>query len=154
MQRTQTLTESERRVLEYNYTMGVTAGYTISFKSVSARSKVAIALTAKRGMTQADIDAVWEEHVCDIHQMNNIAHLKKLTLPHNTPARSLTKRQLEALEWVSDGKTMQDTELLMGLTSATLEKHLRLAREARAVETTAESVLKAALAKQMFILEV
>ena len=154
MQRTQTLTESERRVLEYNYTMGVTAGYTISFKSVSARSKGAIALTARRGMTQADIDAVWEEHGRDIHLMNNIAHLKILTLPYNTPARSLTKRQREALEWVGDGKTMQDTALLMGLTSATVEKHLRLAREALAVETTAQAVLKATFANQMFILEV
>ena len=154
MQRTQTLTESERRVLEYNYTMGVTAGYTISFKSVSARSKGAIALTARRGMTQADIDAVWEEHGRDIHLMNNIAHLKILTLPYNTPPRSLTKRQRGALEWVGDGKTMQDNALLMGLTSATVKKHLRLAREALAVETTAQAVLKAAFANQMFILEV
>ncbi len=134
--------------------MGVTAGYTISFKSVSAHSKGAIALTARRGMTQADIDAVWEEHGRDIHLMNNIAHLKILTLPYNTPALSLTKRQREALKWVGDGKTMQDTALLMGLTSATVEKHLRLAREALAVETTAQAVLKAAFANQMFILEV
>ncbi len=49
---------------------------------------------------------------------------------------------------------MQDTALLMGLTSATVEKHLRLAREALAVETTAQAVLKAAFANQMFILEV
>jgi LuxR family transcriptional regulator len=48
----------------------------------------------------------------------------------------------------------QDTALLMGLTSATVEKHLRLAREALAVETTAQAVLKAAFANQMFILEV
>jgi LuxR family transcriptional regulator len=39
--------------------------------------------------------------------MNNIAHLKILTLPYNTPARSLTKRQREALEWVGDGKTIK-----------------------------------------------
>lgn len=154
MQSTKTLTDAERRVLAFNYSMGVTAGYTISFKSVSARSKGAIALTAKRGISQDDIDAVWAEHGPDILLMNNIAHLKILTLPHTTPARSLTKRQREALEWVGDGKTMQDTALLMGLTSATVEKHLRLAREALAVETTAQAVLKAAFANQMFILEV
>lgn len=141
MQRTQTLSESERRVLEFNYSMGVTAGYTISFKSVSARSKGAIALTAKRGISQDEIDAVWDEHGRDIHLMNNIAHLKILSLPHTTPSRSLTKRQREALEWVGDGKTMQDTAMLMGLTSATVEKHLRLAREALAVETDRKSVV-------------
>ena len=60
MQRSKTLTDAERRVLEFNYGMGVTAGYTVSFKSVSVRSKGAIALTAKRGIGQGDIDAVWE----------------------------------------------------------------------------------------------
>lgn len=153
MQRTQTLTNAERRVLEFNYSMGVTAGYTVSFKSVSVRSKGAIALTARRGLSQDEIDAVWDEHGNDIHLMNNILHLKILSLPHNTPGRNLTPRQREALEWVGDGKTMQDTAILMGLTSATVEKHLRLARETLAVETTAQAVMKAAFANQMFILE-
>lgn len=40
MVETQTLTPAEARVVEFNHKMGVTAGYTISFKSVSARSKV------------------------------------------------------------------------------------------------------------------
>ena len=86
--------------------------------------------------------------------MNDILHLKILTLPYATPNRSLTPRQREALEWVGDGKTMQDIAVLMGLTSATVEKHLRLAREALSVETTAQAVLKAAFANQMFVMDV
>ena len=148
-----TLSPDEIRVLEFNASMGVKAGYTISFKSISARSKGAIALTAREGMSQDDIDAVWKEHGNDIQLMNSIAHLKILTLPYVSPKRVLTRRQREALQWVGDGKTMQDIAVLMGLTSATVEKHLRLAREALAVETTAQAVLKAAFANQMFILE-
>lgn len=150
---TKTLSSDEKRVYEFNRRMGVSAGYTISFKSVSVRSKGAISLAARDGMSQDDIDAVWDEHGRDIHLMNNIAHLKILTLPYTSPNRSLTKRQREALEWVGDGKTTQDIALLMGLTSATVEKHLRLAREALVVETTAQAVLKAALHNQMFVLE-
>ncbi|CRL11354.1 hypothetical protein NIT7321_02209 [Phaeobacter italicus] len=41
----------------------------------------------------------------------------------------------------------------MGLTTATVEKHLRLAREALSVETTAHAVLKAALHNQMYTME-
>lgn len=147
------LTAQELKVMEFNLRNKVTAGYTISFKSVSARSKGAISLAARVGMTQTDVDAVWAEHGDDIHLMNNVAHLKILTLPYNPPNRGLTKRQREALEWVGDGKTTQDIALLMGLTSATVEKHLRLAREALSVETTAQAVLKAALHNQMFVLE-
>ncbi len=147
------LTADEQRVVAFNLKMQVTAGYTISFKSVSARSKGAIALTAKPGMTQDEVDAVWAEHGRDIHLMNNVAHLKILTLPYTTPNRTLTPRQREALEWVGDGKTTQDIAVLMGLTSATVEKHLRLAREALSVETTAQAVLKAAMQNQMFVVE-
>jgi len=41
----------------------------------------------------------------------------------------------------------------MGLTPATVEKHLRLARDNLNVETTAQAVLKAALQNQMFVIE-
>lgn len=148
-----TLTPAERRVLDFNHRMKVLAGYTVSFKSISARSKGAIALTARAELTQDAVEDIWAEHGNDIQLMNEIAHLKILSLPYSTPKRALTKRQREALEWVGDGKTMQDIAILMGLTSATVEKHLRLAREALAVETTAQAVLKAAFANQMFVLD-
>ncbi|MEP1768268.1 MAG: LuxR family transcriptional regulator [Sulfitobacter sp.] len=154
MEKTKTLSPEEHRVLRFNRDMGVTAGYSISFKSISARHKGAIALTAAVGMEQADVDAVWDAHGADITLMNNIVHLKILTLPYTAPNRSLTPRQREALEWVGDGKTTQDIAMLMGLTSATVEKHLRLARESLAVETTAQAVMKAAFANQMFVLDI
>ncbi len=148
-----TLTKEETRVLEYNLRMKVTAGYTISFKSPNLRQKGAIALTARADMNQVQVDEIWAEHGRDIHLMNDMAHLKILTLPYTPPNRGLTPRQLEALQWVGDGKTTQDIAVLMGLTTATVEKHLRLAREALAVETTAQAVLKATLNNQMFVLE-
>ena len=148
-----TLTDSERKVIEFNRSMNVTAGYAISFKSISPRTKGAIALTACEGMSQDEADAVWAEHGRDIVIFNNVAHLKILTLPYAGPSRELTKRQREALQWVGDGKTTQDIALLMGLTAATVEKHLRLARENLNVETTAQAVLKAAFLNQMFVLE-
>ena len=58
MVRERAMTPAEERVLDFNRRMGVTAGYTVSFKSISARSKGAIALTARSGMTQDDVDAV------------------------------------------------------------------------------------------------
>ncbi len=153
MMASQTMTSDERKVYDYNLKMGVSVGYTISFKSVSPRSKGGISICARDGMTQDQADAVWERHGADIHLMNNVAHLKILSLPYSPPNRGLTKRQREALEWVGDGKTMQDIAVLMGLTTATVEKHLRLARENLSVETTAQAVLKASLHNQMFLVE-
>ncbi len=153
MARATDLAPSERRVAEFNLKMGVTAGYTVSFRSVSARSKGAIALTGKPGMTQDAVEQVWVQHGEDIIVANNVFHLKLLTLPYSG-ARHLTNRQREVLQWVGDGKTTQDIALLMGLTAATIEKHLRLARDALDVETTAQAVLKAAFYNQMFILDV
>ncbi len=146
------LTDSETKVIEFNRRMGVTAGYSVSFKSVVDRSKGAIALTAQPGMTQAEVDAIWSRFGTEIVVANNVAHLKLLTLPY-TGQRPLTRRQREVLQWVGDGKTTQDIAMLLGLTAATVEKHLRLARDALDVETTAQAVLKAAFQNQMFILD-
>lgn len=152
MNRVDNLTASEKRVLQFNKSMQVTAGYTVSFRSLSERSKGAIALTAKPGMSQEEVDATWDEHGDEIVVMNNVMHLKLLTLPYSGE-RSLTKRQREVLQWVGDGKTTQDIAVLLNLTPATVEKHLRLAREALDVETTAQAVLKAAFYNQMFVME-
>lgn len=148
-----TFTKEELKVIEFNKSQNVVAGYSIAFKSVSPRTKGAIALTARPGLSQLDVDALWKEHGEDIVALNTITHLKILSLPYTGPARSLTKRQREVLGWVSDGKTVQDTALLMELTPATVEKHLRLAREALSVETTAQAVVKAAFQNQMFVLD-
>lgn len=152
MNRVDNLTASERRVMEFNKSMDVTAGYTVSFRSISERTKGAIALTAKAGVSQDAVEQVWAKHGDAIIVMNNVMHLKLLTLPYSGE-RHLTKRQREVLQWVGDGKTTQDIAVLLGLTSATVEKHLRLAREALDVETTAQAVLKAAFYNQMFVID-
>ncbi len=152
MSRIDNLTPSEMRVMEFNKSMDVTAGYTVSFRSISERTKAAIALTAKAGITQDAVEQTWAKHGDEIIVMNNVMHLKLLTLPYSGE-RHLTKRQREVLQWVGDGKTTQDIALLLGLTAATVEKHLRLAREALDVETTAQAVLKAAFYNQMFIVD-
>lgn len=152
MNRVDNLTPSERRVMEFNKSMGVTAGYTVSFRSISERTKGAIALTAKEGTTQDAVEQIWAKHGDEIVVMNNVMHLKLLTLPYSGE-RHLTKRQREVLQWVGDGKTTQDIAVLLGLTAATVEKHLRLAREALDVETTAQAVLKAAFYNQMFVID-
>lgn len=147
-----TLTKAERKVLKFNRSMGVVAGYSISFEPVSTRSRGAIALIAQPGLDQTEVDVIWRRHGTDILLLNNLVHLRILSLPHASPARSLTNRQREVLEWVSDGKTVQDIAVVMGLTAATVEKHLRLARKALGVETTAQAVLKAAFQNQIFVL--
>ncbi|MCR9272135.1 MULTISPECIES: helix-turn-helix transcriptional regulator [Mameliella] len=148
-----TLDDKAAKVVAFNLQHKVHAGYTISFQSVSHRAKGAISLTTRPEMNQDEADAVWAEHGQDIVLLNNLVHLKILTLPLPLSGQNLTPRQREALEWVGDGKTMQDIAQIMGLTQATVEKHLRLARETLNVETTAQAVAKAAFHNQMYILE-
>ncbi|MDO6485157.1 LuxR family transcriptional regulator [Shimia thalassica] len=144
------LTKDEISVFEVNAQMGVFAGYTISFPTISSRTKGAIAMTAQRELSQADVDFIWARDGKFIELANNIAHLKILSLPYDYPDRMLTKRQREVLEWVGDGKTIQDIATLIGRTPATIEKHLRLAREALNVETTAQALLKASFLHQIY----
>ncbi|MCK0143612.1 LuxR family transcriptional regulator [Aliiroseovarius sp. F20344] len=142
--------EGNRKVLELNRQMGVTAGYTISFQEASRRKKSIIALTAKRGLSQEAVDAIWREHGDEIEALNNIAHLKIISLPLSTERSQLSKRQREVLEWVGDGKTNQDIATILGVTSATVEKHLRIARDKLGVDTSAQAVLKMSFLNQIF----
>lgn len=147
------LSPGELKVLEFNRSMGVLAGYTISFPHSSHRSRGAMALTAREGVDQNACDGIWAEHGRLLHALCNVAHLKFMSLPYSGTRRGLTKRQREVLEWVGDGKTTQDIATIMGLTPATVEKHLRLAREALEVDTTAQAVLKASMQNQIFLIE-
>lgn len=144
------LAPGERRVADLNRRFRVQAGYTIGFRDVSVRAKGGIGLCARVGLTQDQVDAIWAEHGRDITVVNNVAHLRISALPY-VSRKNLTTRQREALEWVGDGKTTQDIAIIMGLTAATVEKHLRLAREVLDVETTAQAVLKASFHNQIFV---
>jgi len=146
------LTPEEQRFLEFNRKMNVNAGYTISFKSGSERTKAAIALTARSDMTQDEVDEIWDKDGDDIALANNVMHLKLISLPYSG-RRHLTKRQREVLHWVGEGKTIQDIAVLLELTPATVDKHLKLARDALDVETTAQAVLKAAFHNQIFVVD-
>ncbi|OCX63147.1 LuxR family transcriptional regulator [Thioclava sp. SK-1] len=140
-----------KRVWEINRQHGVLAGVSISFPDASSRARGGIGLCAAAGISQAEVDDIWERNGRELMILNSLAHMRISQMPHATSRRALTPRQRESLEWVADGKTTADVAMLMGLTVATVEKHLRLAREALEVETTAQAVLKASLQKQIFL---
>jgi LuxR family transcriptional regulator len=146
--------KAQREVYEFNLEHGLRVGYSISFIPTSQRQGAGMGLVAKdTGLDQNDLDALWKEHGQDIVAKCQVLHLKILTLPYSRLQRALTQRQREVLEWVGDGKTIQDISVLMDLKPATVEKHLRLAREALNVETTAQAILKASFQNQIFVLE-
>ena len=144
------LSEAEAAAVRQNAAMGVVAGITVSFPETSSRAKGALGLIADAGMDHAAVDRLWAAQGQEVLAVANMMHLKIVNLPNPTRRRPLTQRQREALEWVADGKTAQDVAVLMNVSPAMVEKHLRLAREALNVETTAQAVAKAALLNMIF----
>lgn len=144
------VTPGERAMRELNERHGIIAGYTISFPIQIKNANAGIGLAGRKGLSHDDVDAIWAEHGEEIEILNHIAHLCILQLPAAGQQRLLTPRQAEVLELVADGKTMQDIALLLERNVATVEKHLRGARDALAVETTAQAVRKASVLNQIF----
>lgn len=130
--------------------LGLVAGYDIVFPEASARSGGAIALTAAEGTDQDGADAIWDAHGGDIELLNRVVHRRIAGLPTWGGRRPLTPQQRRVLQWAAQGKTAQDTALIMEVTPATVEKHLRLAREALDTHTTAQAVMKATGWNQLF----
>jgi len=129
---------------------GMVAGYSISFADPSPRSRAAMGLSVEPGLTQDQVDAMWVQKGSEIMAICQMMHLRMQGMPFPVQRRPLSPRQREALEWVAEGKTTQDIAIIMGISPAMVEKHLRLAREALDVETTAHAVAKAALFNHLF----
>jgi DNA-binding CsgD family transcriptional regulator len=144
------LSAEEAEAVRQNAALGIVAGMSVSFPEVSSRSKGALGLIADPGLTPTQVDALFAVRKEEILAVANMMHLTIVHLPQLSRHRALSPRQREALEWVADGKTTQDVALLMGVSPAMVEKHLRLAREALAVETTAQAVAKGALLNMIF----
>lgn len=87
--------------------------------------------------------AFWDEHGAQLRALSETMHLRIASLPHIGVFPHLTLRQLEVLSWYAQGKLVQDISTIMGISTGTVEKHLRLAREALDADTTAHAVRKA-----------
>ena len=147
------LTEKQRQAVEKMNKLGSGAGYSISFPSASSRVRGAIGLCAKAELSQDDVDAIWEQEGDLIFAVCTLAHARIVTLPLPVARMDLTARQREVLNWISDGKSLQDVCVLMGLSLSAVEKHLKSARARLDVETTAQAVAKLAFFNQLFISE-
>lgn len=144
------LSAEEADTVRQNAAMGIVAGISISFPETSSRAKGAMGLIADMGIDAAEVDRIFVEKRDEFLAVANMMHLRLIQLPFSIRRRPLTERQREALEWVADGKTTQDVALLMAVSAAMVEKHLRLAREALSVDTTTQAVAKAALMNLIF----
>lgn len=144
------LTQSEAEVVRFNLSHGVRAGVSINFPDTRRNTAAGIALCAQASLSQEEVDQLWALRGREILMLNSVFHIQTSTMPNPTDRRQLTDRQKEALEWVGEGKTAAAIATIMGVAPATVEKHLRLAREALNVETTAQAVLKASMQKHIF----
>ena len=145
------LAPAEVDAVRLNARFGIVAGICISFPEFAGRTKGALGLTADIGLSHDDVDAIWELHGSGITAVANMMHLRIANLPASYARRGLTERQRQALEWVADGKTTADVAILMQISTAMVEKHLRLAREALNVETTAQAVAKGTIMNLIFV---
>lgn len=143
------LPPSEAETVRVNASFGIVAGVAISFPATQ-RTKGVLGLTADPGIDHDAVDNILTRHGPSIEAVAHMLHLRIISLPANYVRRSLTPRQREVLEWVADGKTSQDVAILMSISPAMVEKHLRLAREALNVETTAQAVAKGTLLNLVF----
>lgn len=122
---------------------------------ISLRDKVlhsvgAVILFPGRGTGPCAHDRLWATKGREARVLSWVMHMRIATMQRTPPPATLTPRQREVLGWRSAGKTVGEIAMILGITPATVEKHMRLAREALGVETTSQAVLKAHVTDQLF----
>lgn len=131
------------RILQLNAKFGIRSGYVGSLSDLVRGMYGVIGLGPVEPLEQWETDALWARVGADIELLSNLLQLRIASLPMALQRRPMTSRQREALHWFAQGKTMQDIADIMDLSAATIEKHLRMAREALDATTTAHAVQKA-----------
>lgn len=129
--------------------LGFHAGYTIGFPVTARSGKGALGVTARRGLDQADVDAIWTLHGTAIEALATAAHGRLALMPLPVLHDQLNARQREILGWIADGKTVADVALLTRLSVSAVEKNLARARDCLGAETTPQAVAKLALLNQL-----
>ncbi|WP_127114278.1 helix-turn-helix transcriptional regulator [Shimia sediminis] len=145
------LSASECKVMDQLGSGRRRAGYTVSFPVTQPRSKGAMGMAAQHGVSQGDVDAHWAQHGESLMAIAQTLHLKLSQMPLDVSGARLTTRQREILELLADGKSLRDICEITALSRSAIEKHLRRAREALAVETTAHAVAKVSFLNQLFV---
>lgn len=129
---------------------GVAAGQVISFKDKVLRGHGAVVLNPHVGATHDEAERRWQAAGDEITVLSNVMHMRMATIHRNRQPDQLTGRQRQVLEWSAGGKTVSEIATILGVTPATVEKHLRLARETLGATSTAQAILKAHLTNQLF----
>ncbi|WP_299841281.1 LuxR family transcriptional regulator [uncultured Paracoccus sp.] len=145
------LTPDNQRLIALMRQHGVFAGQMISLLGLSARVTGTIVLSTGDGTDQADADALWQKVGRDVMALSGVFHLRACALPQTKGRARLTPRQREVVEWAAYGKTVSEIAEILGVGPTTIEKHLRLARDALDAHTTAQAILKAHQRNQIFI---
>ncbi|WP_378945873.1 helix-turn-helix transcriptional regulator [Paracoccus sp. R86501] len=129
---------------------GMQAVQLLSLRNIVTHSVGAIMLVPGRDLDEDHLAQLWERHGADMWLLARTVHMRVATLPRDHGITTLTSRQREVLGWRSAGKTVSEIGTILGITPATVEKHMRLAREALGVDTTPQAVLKAHVTDQLF----
>ncbi|WP_216033328.1 helix-turn-helix transcriptional regulator [Paracoccus marinaquae] len=129
--------------------LGLEAGQVISLRDPVLHGQGAVLLIPFAGATHDDVERRWAVSHQEITALSWVMHLRMAGIRQNG-AGQLTPRQREVLEWSSTGKTVTEIGTIIGVSAATIEKHLRLARNNFAADSTAQAVLKAHLSRQLF----
>lgn len=124
------------RMIEF----GVTSGYAIGFNKPGATTVAGVGLL-NFGKSHREARRNWDAARHEIESYARIFHLKVSSLP--LPMNELTNRQRDVLRWVARGKTTAEIATILGLSQATIEKHLRQARENLGAANTAQALLNA-----------
>jgi LuxR family transcriptional regulator len=136
------ITPQIRRLLQLRERFDSRGGYFGSLRGVVPGVDAAVTMNPQADMPDEVLRAIWDRHGEDVEALTRIMHLRVCTLPHPV-RRPLSSRQREVLEWASQGKTVRDVAVILGISPQAVEKHLRLAREALDALNTSHAVRKA-----------
>lgn len=129
---------------------GLAEGQFVSLRGKVLNSAGLVIVIPYRHATARTLTDRWIASGREVRLLSWVMHMRIATMSRSISPVTLTPRQREVLSWRSAGKTVGEIATILGITPATVEKHMRLARESLGVESTPQAVLKAHVTHQLF----
>ena len=128
---------------------GITSGYVIGFNRPEDTNIAGLGFI-NRGKDHDASDRLWSKAGHVLQSYARVFQLKMASLPLPLADRKLTQRQKDVLRWVARGKTTAEVGTILGLSQATIEKHLRQARDNLGASNTTQAVINAQIMTGLF----
>lgn len=136
------ITKTQAALFDDSLSVGIKAGASVP---IHGPKQAQATFSVAANMSQQDFHKLFQYRRHELHILATYVHEKIMSLgiDERVDDLTLTKREVEILTWVSQGKTYWETSKILGIQEDTIKKHMKRICDLLQVSNGTHAVVKA-----------